>query len=189
MSLSFEVDAREEDEGFRIAVKASDESEKVYFVPTGTQQDFSAFYRELAHDFGTRMPHVFAEKLDHPAPHMRWRPLLTDNVHPDILAGYGDPAVFKDDEDYWLVATSNDAPDAFPILHSSSRTGETERRDSRISSIFASFGSPLICFSVTGASGLTGSTCTDTQFESLGSGAASRVTRMIPTTCRSSPLW
>jgi hypothetical protein len=118
MSLSFEVDAREEGEGFRIAVKASDESEKVYFVPTGTQQDFSAFYRELAHDFGTRMPHVFAEKLDHPAPHMRWRPLLTDNVHPDILAGYGDPAVFKDDEDYWLVATSNDAPDAFPILHS-----------------------------------------------------------------------
>jgi beta-xylosidase len=49
---------------------------------------------------------------------MRWRPLLTDNVHPDILAGYGDPAVLKDGEDYWLVATSNDAPHAFPVLHS-----------------------------------------------------------------------
>jgi beta-xylosidase len=44
--------------------------------------------------------------------------LLTENVHPQILVGYGDPAVLKDGEDYWLVATSNDAPDAFPILHS-----------------------------------------------------------------------
>ena len=32
--------------------------------------------------------------------------------------GYGDPAVFRDGDDYWLVCTSNDAPDAFPILHS-----------------------------------------------------------------------
>ena len=49
---------------------------------------------------------------------MRWRPLLTENVDPKILVGYGDPAVFKDGKGYWLVATSNDAPDAFPILHS-----------------------------------------------------------------------
>jgi hypothetical protein len=118
MSLSFEVEAREEGEGFRIGVKASDRGTKDYFVPTGTQQDFSAFYRELSRDFGTRMPHVFASAVEHPAPAMQWRPLLTDNVHPDILTGYGDPAVLKDGEDYWLVATSNDAPDAFPILHS-----------------------------------------------------------------------
>jgi hypothetical protein len=116
--MSFEVEAAEEGEGFRIGVKSSDGRAMTYFVPTGTQQDFSAFYRELNADFGTRMPHVFAEAFEHPAPAMRWRPLLTDNVHPDILAGYGDPAVLKDGEDYWLVATSNDAPHAFPILHS-----------------------------------------------------------------------
>jgi hypothetical protein len=116
--MNFEVEAAEEGEGFRIDVRASDEEPKSYFVPIATQQDFSAFYRELSHDFGTRMPHVFAEAFEHPAPAMRWRPLLTDNVHPDILAGYGDPAVLKDGEDYWLVATSNDAPHAFPILHS-----------------------------------------------------------------------
>src|SRR5581483_6081768 len=60
-------------------------------------------------------------------------------------------------------------------FHSSSRTGETERRDSRISSILASFGSALISFSVTGPSGRTGSTATETQSGSFGSGCASRV--------------
>ena len=49
---------------------------------------------------------------------VEWRPLLTDNVSPRILAGYGDPAVLKTDQGYVLVATSNDAPDAFPILRS-----------------------------------------------------------------------
>ena len=61
---------------------------------------------------------IFARRLEHPEPAIRWRPLLTENVHPQILVGYGDPAVFKDGDDYWLVATSNDAPDAFPLLHS-----------------------------------------------------------------------
>jgi hypothetical protein len=113
----FAVDASQQDEAFRIDVRASGEA-KTYVVPTGTQQDFSAFFRELSSDFGTRMPHVFADKVEHPAPTIRWHPLLTENVHPQILVGYGDPAVLKDGKDYWLVATSNDAPDAFPILHS-----------------------------------------------------------------------
>src|SRR5207237_6052250 len=43
---------------------------------------------------------------------------LTENVHPQILVGYGDPAVIKTPQGYYLVATSNDSPDAFPILHS-----------------------------------------------------------------------
>ena len=87
-------------------------------MATGTQQEFAAFYRDLSRDFGTRLPHVFAEAVEHPAPTIRWRPLLTENVHPQILVGYGDPAVIKTDEGCCLVATSNDAPDAFPILHS-----------------------------------------------------------------------
>jgi arabinan endo-1,5-alpha-L-arabinosidase len=113
----FTVDGRAEGEGFAIAVTGAGRS-RSYAVPTATQQDFSAFYRELASDFGTRMPHVFADAIDHPQASFPWRPLLTDNVHPQILVGYGDPAVLKDSSDYWLVATSNDAPDAFPILHS-----------------------------------------------------------------------
>ena len=114
----FEVEPAEEDEGFRIHVREPNGQDRSYVVPTGTQQDFSKFFAELSRDFGTRMPDVFAAAVERPAPTMRWRPLLTENVHPQILVGYGDPAVFKDGDDYWLVATSNDAPDAFPILHS-----------------------------------------------------------------------
>jgi hypothetical protein len=117
-AISFAVEAVGQGEGFRIAVSGPDAKAKSYLVPSGTQQDFSAFFRELSNDFGTRSPHVFAGLIEHPEPTMRWHPLLTENVHPQILVGYGDPAVLKDGDDYWLVATSNDAPDAFPILHS-----------------------------------------------------------------------
>src|SRR5579864_7884714 len=116
--MSFTVHAEAEGDGFRIDVRSSDGRSKDYAVPSGTQQDFSAFYRDLSEDFGTRLPHVFKEVVGHPAAHIAWRPLLTENIAPRILVGYGDPAVFKDGKDYWLIATSNDAPDAFPILHS-----------------------------------------------------------------------
>ena len=114
---SFNVDAREDGGGFRIRVEAAGTSRE-YLVETATQPDFSAYHRQLAADFGIRLPDVFADAAEHPAPAIQWRPLLTDNVHPDILVGYGDPAVLKDGDDYWLVCTSNDAPDAFPLLHS-----------------------------------------------------------------------
>jgi hypothetical protein len=114
---TFEVHARERGDGFTIEVE-SGTKRRVYSIPTGTQQDFSKFFRELSRDFGTRLPHIFADKIDRQVSNVRWHPLLTENVHPQILVGYGDPAVLKDGDDYWLVATSNDAPDAFPILHS-----------------------------------------------------------------------
>ena len=115
---SFAVEAYGEGDGFRIGVQSLGGESRTYWIPSGTQQDFSAFYKALAEDFGTRVPHVFADPVEHPEPAVRWRPLLTENVHPQILVGYGDPAVIKTSEGYYLVATSNDAPDAFPILHS-----------------------------------------------------------------------
>ena len=117
-TLHFVVDPRPDGDGFIIDVKAAGQC-RSYAVPTATQQDFSSFFLELSNDFGTRVPHVFADALQHPAASMHWRPLLTENVHPQILVGYGDPAVLKTNDGWWLVATSNDAPDAFPILHSS----------------------------------------------------------------------
>lgn len=114
---SFNVSATVMDEGFRIEVGA-DGAKRTYLVPSGAQQDFLEFFRELSRDFGTRLPDVFALGDERPVSPIRWQPLLTENIHPQILVGYGDPAVFKDGKDYWLVATSNDAPDAFPILHS-----------------------------------------------------------------------
>ena len=117
-ALEFSVNANDAGEGFRIEVCSAIGALKTYSIPAGTQQAFAEFYRELSRDFGTRVPHIFADPVNHPAPTIDWRPLLTDNIHPQILVGYGDPAVLKTDEGYFLLATSNDAPDAFPILHS-----------------------------------------------------------------------
>ena len=115
----FTVDAAADGEGFDISVEASNGRAERYRVPAGTQQSFSLFFQALAADFGTRVPHVLDDPVEHPEAAVRWRPLLTENVHPKILVGYGDPAVLRTDDGYILVATSNDAPDAFPILHSS----------------------------------------------------------------------
>jgi arabinan endo-1,5-alpha-L-arabinosidase len=118
LALQFEVNASEAGDGFRIEVGRAGGNALSYSIAAGTQQAFSEFYRDVSRDFGTRVPHVFADPIEHAAPAIAWRPLLTENVHPQILVGYGDPAVLRTDDGYYLVATSNDAPDAFPILHS-----------------------------------------------------------------------
>jgi arabinan endo-1,5-alpha-L-arabinosidase len=118
-TLPFSVEAGDDGEQRIIEVGAVSGERRRYVLPGNEQQQYAAFFAELSRDFGTRLPHVFAEAAEHPLPSMRWKPLLTENVHPQILVGYGDPAVLKTNEGYYLVATSNDAPDAFPILHSS----------------------------------------------------------------------
>ncbi len=117
--MPFIVEAKSRGDGFAIRVEGPSGQRRSYDIPSETQQDFSRFYGELAKDFGTRVPHVFQEKSEQPHSAIRWRPLLTENLDPQILVGYGDPAVLKDSNDYWLLCTSNDSPDAFPILHSS----------------------------------------------------------------------
>ena len=120
--MKFTVAPRHEGDGFRIDVAADGRSGS-YLIPTATQQDFTAFFRQLAEDFGMRMPHAYGRAAQRPPATFPWRPLLTENVHPQILVGYGDPAVLKTGEGWWLIATSNDAPDAFPILHSNDLKG------------------------------------------------------------------
>lgn len=115
--MNFIVIPRHEGDGFAIDVHEGGRA-RTYAVPTATQQDFTAFFRELAEDFGTRLPHAYTRAKERPSAPFPWKPLLTENVHPQILVGYGDPAVLRTDDGWWLVATSNDAPDAFPILHS-----------------------------------------------------------------------
>src|SRR5579875_1657497 len=115
--MDFTIVPHVEGDGFLFDVSAEG-SNRSYSIPTATQQDFSAFFRQLASDFGTRIPHIFTRSGEYPTATFPWRPLLTENVDPKILVGYGDPAVLRTDEGWWLVATSNDAPDAFPLLHS-----------------------------------------------------------------------
>jgi hypothetical protein len=115
--LTFAIEPQEEGDGFTLDVSPSDGSGvRRYRVDGPEPEAFEALYDALHVDFGTRRPHHLDPLEDYPAP--PWRPLITSNLSPRILSGYGDPAVLRADDGWWLVATSNDAPDAFPILHS-----------------------------------------------------------------------
>ena len=113
---SFDIEAADTGEGVTIAVRGFGHT-KVYTLAATDQADFAGFYAALADDFGTR-PLVKTPKLPPDAPEPPWQPLLTENLSETIHAGYGDPAALKTADGYVLVATSNDAPDAFPILRS-----------------------------------------------------------------------
>ena len=113
----FEVQAAEDGDGTRLRVTGPEGVTRDYRIAGGEQDHYADFYAELARDFGTGLPrHLDTQAGERPDP--PWRPLLTENLSPQILCGYGDPAVLRTDRGYFLVATSNDAPDAFPILHS-----------------------------------------------------------------------
>lgn len=117
-SHTFAVNARDEGDGVRIDVTGPEGRSASYLLEGRESRHYFEFFRQLHDDFGTRLPHFFVDRRDFSDTPSTWQPLLTDNVSPKILAGYGDPAVLKTEEGYFLLATSNDAPDAFPILHS-----------------------------------------------------------------------
>ena len=82
------------------------------------------FFEKLSNDFGLRLPQNRkpAEKKVFAA---SYQAVLTENLHPGMLYGYGDPAIIRTNDHqgadaacYYLVSTSNDAPDSFPILRS-----------------------------------------------------------------------
>lgn len=91
-----------------------------------THNAYLDVFEAVARRFGTRTPR---NRQPHEPPTFSapYQPLLTANLSPRMRHGYGDPAVLRvsepgshDDEEarYYLVATSNDAPDSFPILRS-----------------------------------------------------------------------
>jgi hypothetical protein len=96
-----------------------------YSLPDMGHRAYLDFFEALARDFGTRVPQnrQTAAALVFEAP---FQPLLTRPLSPDILYGYGDPAVVRvmggaggtESAKYFLVVTSNDAPQIFPILSS-----------------------------------------------------------------------
>ena len=85
---------------------------------------FLDVFEAIAHRFGTRVPRN-RQPVQTPAFKAPYQPLLTRNLSPRVLHGYGDPAVIRvsdgpggDGVWYYLLATSNDAPDAFPVARS-----------------------------------------------------------------------
>ena len=123
---SFHVEPVADGHATRLTVRLGEETRQ-YRIRTGEHNHYIIFFSELARDFGTRPPHVASGPvlLDDNDPD--WRPLILENLSPRTTAGYGDPAVLKTDEGYYLVATSNDALDAFPILHSHDLESWTHR--------------------------------------------------------------
>jgi hypothetical protein len=116
---AYDVEAVADGEGTRFSVTAAASGEtRCYHLEGGEQQDYTDFYKALAADFGMRDAHKSCSPQAAGGPEPDWRPLITENLNARILCGYGDPAVLKTDEGWFLVATSNDAPDAFPILRS-----------------------------------------------------------------------
>lgn len=89
-------------------------------LPDTRQASYLDLFADLARAFGTRVP--LGRRPAEPAPAAPLTPLLTEAVSPEILYGYGDPSVLRvedgPDAGWWLVVTSNDAPNAFPILRS-----------------------------------------------------------------------
>jgi hypothetical protein len=82
---SFDVELADTGDGLTVAVRGGGET-KVYALPGRDQGDFAKFQAELAADFGTRPPEspvAHASEAEDPP----WRPLLTENINPKILAG------------------------------------------------------------------------------------------------------
>lgn len=114
----FDVQPVADGEVTDLLIAFAGEAPRSYRIAGGEQADYLAFYAQLAADYGTSPPHGEGAAPEGAPSARGWRPLITENLELRILSGYGDPAVLRTEEGWWLVATSNDAPDAFPILFS-----------------------------------------------------------------------
>ncbi len=118
----FQIQVEATVKGWGLAVRERTSEVRRYFIDRDFNQGaFAALYSRVAKDFG-----LHPSKRDDPvAPwpaDLDIRPLLTRNLNSQIVYGYGDPAVLRvtrnGDTEYVLTVTSNDAPNAFPILRS-----------------------------------------------------------------------
>lgn len=113
----FQVEASADGEATDLVVREGDGPSRRYRIRGGEQSDYADVFAEIAQDFGTRVPAAFEAPMDEPGP-IPWKPLITGNLSELTHAGYGDPAVLRVDDGWVLTATTNDADNAFPILHS-----------------------------------------------------------------------
>jgi hypothetical protein len=96
-----------------------------YGLPDREHNSYLNFFQNLAQDFGLRLPRN-RRRTAEPTSKATYCALLTENLAPGILYGYGDPAMLRVEEGdggepstwYYLVVTSNDAPNSFPIIRS-----------------------------------------------------------------------
>jgi arabinan endo-1,5-alpha-L-arabinosidase len=92
-----------------------------YHLDSRDHHSYLDLFGQLAHDFGLRLPQN-RQSLATPTFRAAFKEVLRVNSAPGMVYGYGDPAVIRVEEGpeprYYLLATSNDAPDSFPLLRS-----------------------------------------------------------------------
>ena len=93
-----------------------------YVLQNRDHQSYLIFFEKLSSDFNTRLPKIKHKTSSNRTFQGPYREVLTKNLNPDIWYGYGDPAVIRvnhqSENTYYLMFTSNDAPNSFPILKS-----------------------------------------------------------------------
>lgn len=99
-----------------IGVDGATASER-YRLRDRTHKAYLDLFAAVARRFGTRVPRN-RQPAEMPTFRAPFLPLLTQNLSRRQLHGYGDPAVIRVGEWYYLVCTSNDAPDSFPVVRS-----------------------------------------------------------------------
>jgi hypothetical protein len=115
---AFKIEAAADGEATDLTVQQGDGAVRHYRINGGEQRDYVDFFARLAADYGMRVPASLGAAPSARADEIAWKPLIVENLSERTRAGYGDPAVLKVENGWILTATSNDAPDAFPILFS-----------------------------------------------------------------------
>jgi len=97
---------------------------QLYKIDDREHKSYLQFFRQLSRDFALRLPQNHQPAIRPPF-NNNYREVLCNNLVPGMLYGYGDPCVMRVAEDtlkkkelYYLVVTSNDASDSFPICRS-----------------------------------------------------------------------
>jgi hypothetical protein len=116
--------AKDEASGHAFEVSTGEPGKTFQYQLTG--RDHHAYldlFSQLSNDLQLRIPQNRRPSGPRTRFHFPYREVLADNKAPGMLYGYGDPAVTRVREEagkiiYYLLSTSNDAPDSFPILRS-----------------------------------------------------------------------
>lgn len=99
--------------------------DSIYHLQNRGHNSYLDLFHHLAKSFGCRVPRNRQEP-EKPKFTATYKVLVDKNLSEEILYGYGDPAVLRVFEKvkgeeilwYYIVVTSNDAPNSFPILRS-----------------------------------------------------------------------
>ncbi|WP_374468784.1 family 43 glycosylhydrolase [Phenylobacterium sp.] len=116
--MGFEIEVSGGPAGARtVRVRRDGAGARDYVLAGPTQAAYQDLFARFAQDYGCRLP-LARRPVAFDGPDPRLEPLITENLTPEILYGYGDPSVLRDGGRWWMAVTSNDAPQSFPLLTS-----------------------------------------------------------------------